>query len=174
MQASGSSLLICGPLKLLSNARSLFSFTLTFEIRDRTYSVYTMESAVLTTHFTDQIACQWCSGSVIIIRHHPQSSLPYSVYVVSEILCYCNVTGLPLAANHVPLVARVILLERVICFPCFSEYRHNHPWLTSPAQPGNITFISMICHFRCCPRLFLHNTCRTSDDRLCRFGWGLA
>ncbi len=22
----------------------------------------------------------------------------------------------------------------------------------------------MICHFRCCPRLFLHNTCRISDD----------
>ncbi len=27
----------------------------------------------------------------------------------------------------------------------------------------NITFISMIRHFLCCPRLFLHNTCRTSD-----------
>ncbi len=26
---------------------------------------------------------------------------------------------------------------------------------TFPAQPG--TFISMICHFRCCPHLILHN-----------------
>ncbi len=34
------------------------------------------------------------------------------------------------------------------------------------ASAWNITFISMICHFRCCPCLFLPNTCRTSDVRL--------
>ncbi len=67
-------LLICGALKLLSNARSLFTFTFTFEIR------------VLTTHFTRSDAFQWCSGSV---NHSPSSSVisPYSVYVLSEILC---------------------------------------------------------------------------------------
>ncbi len=75
---------------------------------------------------------------------------------------YCN--RLPLAANHVSLVAGVILLERVICFPCLSEYRHQPiPALHIPCTAWNITFISMICQFHCCPRLFLHNTCRTSD-----------
>ncbi len=46
--------------------------------------------AVLTTHFTRSDACQWCSGSV---NNSPSSSVisPYSVYVVSEILC--TVTG---------------------------------------------------------------------------------
>ncbi len=62
-------------------------------------------------------------------------------------------------------MARVILLERVICFPCLSEYRHQpSPALHIPCTAWNITFISMICRFCCCPRLFLHNTCRTSDD----------
>ncbi len=43
-------------------------------------------AAVLTTHFTRSDSCQWCSGSV---NHSPSSSVisPYSVYVVSEILC---------------------------------------------------------------------------------------
>ncbi len=43
-------------------------------------------AAVLTTHFTRSDARQWCSGSV---NNWPSSSLisPYSVYVVSEILC---------------------------------------------------------------------------------------
>ncbi len=42
--------------------------------------------AALTTHFTRSDACQWCSGSV---NHSPSSSVisPYSVYVISEILC---------------------------------------------------------------------------------------
>ncbi len=77
-------LLICRALKLLSNARSLF--TVTFEIRDRTNLVYTMEWQVFTTHLTRSDACQWCSGCV---NHSPSSSVifPYSVYVVSEILC---------------------------------------------------------------------------------------
>ncbi len=46
--------------------------------------------AVLATHFTRSDVCQWCSGSV---NHSPSSSVisPYSVYVVSEILC--TVTG---------------------------------------------------------------------------------
>ncbi len=42
--------------------------------------------AVITTHFTRSDAFQWCSGSV----NHSQSSSvisPYTVYVVSEILC---------------------------------------------------------------------------------------
>ncbi len=40
----------------------------------------------LTTYFTRSDACQWCSGSV---NHSPSSSVisPYSVYVVSEIVC---------------------------------------------------------------------------------------
>ncbi len=43
-------------------------------------------AAVLTTHFTRSEAFQWCSGSV---NHSPSSSVisPYSVYVVSEIIC---------------------------------------------------------------------------------------
>ncbi len=47
-------------------------------------------AAVLTTHLTRSDSCQWCSGSV---NHSPSSSVisPYSVYVVSEILC--TVTG---------------------------------------------------------------------------------
>ncbi len=69
-------------------------------------------------------------------------------------------------------MARVILLECVICFPCLSEYRHQLiPGLHISCTAWNITFISMICHFRCCPRLFLHNTCRLLMIRLCRFGW---
>ncbi len=78
-------------------------------------------ATVPTTHFTRSDACQWCSGSV---NHSPSSSVSHlsllSVYVVSEILC--TVTGYSSqGANHVPLVARVILLERVICFQCLSE-----------------------------------------------------
>ncbi len=61
-------------------------------------------------------------------------------------------------------MARVILLERVICFPCLSELRYQPiPALHIPCTAWNITFISMICHFHCCPRLFIYNTCRTSD-----------
>ncbi len=61
-------LLICGALKLLSNAQTLFI----------------LWRAVLTKHFTRSDARQWCSGSV---NHSPSSSVisPYSVYVVSEI-----------------------------------------------------------------------------------------
>ncbi len=61
-------------------------------------------------------------------------------------------------------MAHVILLECVVCFPCLSEYRHQPiPALHIPCRPWNITFLSMICHFCYYPRLFLHNTCRTSD-----------
>ncbi len=53
-------------------------------------TLFILWRAELTTHFTRSDACQWCSGSV---NHSPSSSLisPYSVYVVSEILC--TVTG---------------------------------------------------------------------------------
>ncbi len=55
-------------------------------------------------------------------------------------------------------------MARVICFLCLSEYRHQPiPALHIPCTAWNITFISMICCIRCCPRLFLHNTCRASD-----------
>ncbi len=46
-------LLICWALKLLSNARSLFTFT--FEIRDRTNFVYTMERQYLPHILQDQM-----------------------------------------------------------------------------------------------------------------------
>ncbi len=60
-------------------------------------------------------------------------------------------------------MACVILLERLICFPCFSKYRPQPiPAFHITCTAWNITFISIICHFCCCPRLFLHNTCRTS------------
>ncbi len=72
------------------------------------------------------------------------SDFPYFLSLVDHMpvclcgkwnLMYCN--RLQLAANHVPLVAHVILLERVICFPCLSEYRHPASLhFTSPAQPG--------------------------------------
>ncbi len=54
-------------------------------------TLFLLWRAVLTTHFTRSDACQWCSGSV---NHSPSSSVisPYSVYVVSEILC--TVTGM--------------------------------------------------------------------------------
>ncbi len=38
------------------------------------------------------------------------------------------------------------------------------PALHIPCTAWNITFTSMICQYRCCPRLFLHNRCRTSDN----------
>ncbi len=38
-------------------------------------------------------------------------------------------------------------------------FRHQH----IPELHIMETFISMICHFRCCPRLSIHNTCRASD-----------
>ncbi len=46
-------LIICWALKLLSNARSRFTFT--FEIRDRTNSVYTMERQYLPHILQDQM-----------------------------------------------------------------------------------------------------------------------
>ncbi len=62
------------------------------------------------------------------------------------------------------LVDLVILLERVIGFPCLSEYRHKPiPALHIPCTAWNIKWISMIYHFRCCLRFFIYNTCRTSD-----------
>ncbi len=56
----------------------------------------------------------------VVLRICKSFISPYSVYVVSEILC--SVTGYSKqGTNHVPLVARVILLECIICFPCLSE-----------------------------------------------------
>ncbi len=133
-----------------------------FQLPNRTNSVYTMRRQYLP-HFIRSDACQWCSGSV---NHSPSSSgiFSYSVYVVSEIVC--TVTGYSYQGdNHDSLVARAILLERDICFPCLSEYGHESiPALHIPCTAWNITFIPMIYHFHYCPRLFLHNTCRTDGS----------
>ncbi len=51
----------------------------------------------------------------------------YKIRCLSVVLkiMHCNVTGYhQQGAIHVPLVGRIILLERVSCSPCFSEYRH--------------------------------------------------
>ncbi len=66
--------LLCLALKLLLNARLLFSFTFTFEIRDRTYSVYITERQYLPHILQDQM---FVSGSEDLqtIRHRLQSSL---------------------------------------------------------------------------------------------------
>ncbi len=71
-QASGSR----GALKLLSNACFLLSLS-RFVIKLK---------SMVTTHYTRSDACQQCSGSV---NHSPSPPVisPYSVYVVSEILC---------------------------------------------------------------------------------------
>ncbi len=64
------------------------TITFHFHFRDSRSHVLCLYygAAVLTRHFTRSDACQWCSGSV---NHSPSSSVisPYSVYVVSEILC---------------------------------------------------------------------------------------
>ncbi len=39
----------------------------------------------------------------------------------------------------------------------------THPCTSHRCTAWDITFISTICHLHCYPRLFLHNTCRTSD-----------
>ncbi len=60
-------------VELLLNAQSLFSFTYTFEIRDRTYSIYTMERQNLPHILQDMFV----SGAqdLQIIRHRPHFSL---------------------------------------------------------------------------------------------------
>ncbi len=64
------------------------AFYIHFRFRDsRSHKLcFYYGAAVLTTHFTQSDACQWCSGSV---NHSPSSSVisPNAVYVVSEILC---------------------------------------------------------------------------------------
>ncbi len=103
-------------------------------------SVYIMAKQYLL-QFTRSDACQWCPGSVI---HSPSSLL--CLFGKFNFM-YCN-----------RLLARVILLECVICFPCLSEYGHQPiPALHIPCTAWNITFISIICQFRCRPLLFLHN-----------------
>ncbi len=72
----------------MRGTETAFKCTIDFRFRDswlHELCLYYGE-AVLTTHFTRSDACQWCSGSV---NHSPSSSVisPYSVYVVSEILC---------------------------------------------------------------------------------------
>ncbi len=72
---------MCWALKLLSNARSHFTFT--FEHKLCLYYAF-------TTHFTISDD-SWCSGSA---NHSPSSSVisPYNVYMVSEIVLgyVCN------------------------------------------------------------------------------------
>ncbi len=81
----------CGHQGAAINMRgteSAFKCTIAFyfHFRFRDSRSHELWRAVLTTHFTRLDACQWCSGSV---NHSPSSSVisPYSVYVVSEILC---------------------------------------------------------------------------------------
>ncbi len=73
---------------------------------------------------------------------------PYSVYVVSELLCTITVYSYQ-EGYHVPLVARVILFECVICFPCLSEKRHQPiPALHIPCTAWNIT-VGVMFWFAC-------------------------
>ncbi len=81
----------CGHQGAAINMRgteTAFKCTIAFHFRDsRSQELFLYYgAAVLTTHFTRSDACQWCSGSV---NHSPSSSVisPYSVYVVSDILC---------------------------------------------------------------------------------------
>ncbi len=75
-------------------------------------------AAVLTIPFTRLYACQFYSGSVI---HSLSSSviLPYSLYVVSEMLC--TVMKQATASKQLTM-SRSGSVEYVICFPCLSEY----------------------------------------------------
>ncbi len=72
------------------DTETAFKCTIAFYFRFRDSRMHVLclyyGAAVFTTHFTRSDACQWCSGSV---NHSPSSSVisPYSVYVVSEILC---------------------------------------------------------------------------------------
>ncbi len=80
-------LLICGALKLLSNAQSLFTFTFAFEIHHSTkLCLYYGAAEDLPHILQDQMLV---SGAQDPVNHWPSSSVisPYSVYVVSEILC---------------------------------------------------------------------------------------
>ncbi len=133
-------LLICGALKLLWNARSLFSFT--FEIRNRTNSVYTMEQQYLPHIFQEQML-QWCSGSV----NHSPSSLaisPYSVYVVSEILCRV-LLGCPFSRTHYFIRALYLLSVplwiQTSTHPCTSHPLHSlehKVWLAADIEHGRL------------------------------------
>ncbi len=124
-----------------------------FHFRDLRSYVLCVNYSGSTYHTFYKIRClsvvlRICKSFAIILGH-------------LSLLCLCGKWNLMYCNT---LVARVSLLERVICFPCLSEYRHQPiPALHIPCTAWNITFISMICHFRCCPCLFLHNTCWTSD-----------
>ncbi len=83
----------CGHQEAAINMRGIetaFKSTMTFYFHFRNSRSHKLclyyGAAVLTTHFTRSDACQWCPWSV---NHLPSSSVisPYSVYVVSEILC---------------------------------------------------------------------------------------
>ncbi len=75
-------------------------------------------AAVLTIPFTRLYARQFYSGSVI---HSLSSSVisPYSLYVVSEMLC--TVMKQATASKQLTM-SRSGSVEYVICFPCLSEY----------------------------------------------------
>ncbi len=63
------------------------AFYFHFHFRDsRSHVLLYYGVAVLTTHFTRLDVCQWCSGSANHLSS-PSVISPYSVYVVSEILC---------------------------------------------------------------------------------------
>ncbi len=85
MRASGAAIIMRGTETAF---KCTIAFYFHFRFRDSRSHVLCLYygAAVLTTHFTRSDACQWCSGSV---NHSPSSSVisPYSVYVVSEILC---------------------------------------------------------------------------------------
>ncbi len=89
MRASGAAI---NMLAIETAFKCTIAFYFHFRVRDsRSHELCLYYGvAVLNTHFTRSDACQWCSGSV---NHSPSSSVisPYSVYVVSEILC--TVTG---------------------------------------------------------------------------------
>ncbi len=59
--------------------------------------------------------------------------------------------------------SRYFIRTRYLLSVPFWIKTQTHPCTSHPLHSLNITCISMICHFRCCPHLFIYNTCRTSD-----------
>ncbi len=97
-----------------------------------------------------------CKSFAIILSH-----LSLLCFCGKWNLMYCNVTGYYCNSG-----SRYFTRTRYLLSVPFWIHTPSHPCTTHhmPCTAWNITFISMSCPFWCCPHLFLHNTCRTSDD----------
>ncbi len=117
--------------KPLSNARSYFTFTFTFEIRHHTDSILQSSS---TIHFTRLDVCMCGAQYLQIICHCPISHLSL-LCVVSELSC--TVTAC-LQAAYVPLVQRCLI--PVLTYPRSAHFvRLYHSTVSSLRSGHHIT-----------------------------------